>query len=154
MIPQYSNKDDSRGFYGTRMTKVIFFDMCETRQTTKHQGSKHHSTNNKRAKTIAILSMFSQFKILDIQKCQQTSNNKPMIKQFKHLKRDVSYLSTLYYPILISYYEDQHLESTKFITFALIPQLSRPKPDTRICDHDRHANIKSKPDINKNQLNF
>ena len=32
--------------------------------------------------------------------------------------------------------------------------LSRPKPDTRICDHDRHANIKPKPDINKNQLNF
>ena len=32
--------------------------------------------------------------------------------------------------------------------------LSRPKPDTRICDHDRHANIKFKPDINKNQLNF
>ena len=34
------------------------------------------------------------------------------------------------------------------------PQLSRPKPDTRICDHDRHANIKPKPDINKSQLNF
>ena len=33
-------------------------------------------------------------------------------------------------------------------------RLSRPKPDTRICDHDRHANIKPKPDINKNQLNF
>ena len=32
--------------------------------------------------------------------------------------------------------------------------VSRPKPDTRICDHDRHANIKPKPDINKNQLNF
>ena len=32
--------------------------------------------------------------------------------------------------------------------------MSRPKPDTRICDHDRHANIKPKPDINKNQLNF
>ena len=32
--------------------------------------------------------------------------------------------------------------------------LSRPKPDTRICDHDRHANIKPKPDINKNQLSF
>ena len=32
--------------------------------------------------------------------------------------------------------------------------LSRPKPDTRICDHDRHANIKPKPNINKNQLNF
>ena len=32
--------------------------------------------------------------------------------------------------------------------------LSRPKPDTRICDHDWHANIKPKPDINKNQLNF
>ena len=31
-------------------------------------------------------------------------------------------------------------------------RLSRPKPDTRICDHDRHANIKPKPDINKNQL--
>ena len=34
------------------------------------------------------------------------------------------------------------------------PKLSRPKPDTRICDHDWHANIKLKPDINKNQLNF
>ena len=32
--------------------------------------------------------------------------------------------------------------------------MSRPKPDTQICDHDRHANIKPKPDINKNQLNF
>ena len=32
--------------------------------------------------------------------------------------------------------------------------MSRPKPDTRICDHDRHANIKPKPDINKNQLNI
>ena len=32
--------------------------------------------------------------------------------------------------------------------------LSRPKPDTWICDHDRHANIKPKPNINKNQLNF
>ena len=32
--------------------------------------------------------------------------------------------------------------------------LSRPKPDTRICDHDWHTNIKLKPDINKNQLNF
>ena len=31
--------------------------------------------------------------------------------------------------------------------------LSRPKRDTWICDHDRHANIKPKPDIN-NQLNF
>ena len=33
-------------------------------------------------------------------------------------------------------------------------KMSRPKPDTRICDHDWHANIKPKPDINKNQLNF
>ena len=33
-------------------------------------------------------------------------------------------------------------------------KMSRPKPDTRICDHDRHANIKPKPDINKNQFNF
>ena len=32
--------------------------------------------------------------------------------------------------------------------------MSRPKPGTRICDNDRHANIKPKPDINKNQLNF
>ena len=32
--------------------------------------------------------------------------------------------------------------------------MSRPKPDIWICDHDRHANIKHKPDINKNQLNF
>ena len=32
--------------------------------------------------------------------------------------------------------------------------VSRPKPDIRICDHDRHANIKPKPDINRNQLNF
>ena len=30
--------------------------------------------------------------------------------------------------------------------------LSRPKPDTRICDHDQHVNIKPKPGINKNQL--
>ena len=34
------------------------------------------------------------------------------------------------------------------------PRLSRPKSDTWICDHDRHANIKPKLDINKNQLNF
>ena len=33
-------------------------------------------------------------------------------------------------------------------------KMSCPKPDTRICDHDRHANIKPKPDINRNQLNF
>ena len=32
--------------------------------------------------------------------------------------------------------------------------MPRPKPDTRICDHDRHVNIKPKPGINKNQLNF
>ena len=32
--------------------------------------------------------------------------------------------------------------------------LSCPKLDTRICDQDQHANIKVKPDINKNQLNF
>ena len=32
--------------------------------------------------------------------------------------------------------------------------VSRPKLDTRICDHDRHANIKPKPNINKNQPNF
>ena len=32
--------------------------------------------------------------------------------------------------------------------------MSSPKPGTRICDHDRYANIKLKPDINKNQLNF
>ena len=32
--------------------------------------------------------------------------------------------------------------------------VSHPKPDTRICDHDRHVNIKPKPGINKNQLNF
>ena len=37
---------------------------------------------------------------------------------------------------------------------AQVAKVSRPKPDTRICDHDRHANIKPKPDINKNQLNF
>ena len=36
----------------------------------------------------------------------------------------------------------------------LRPLVSRPKPGTQICDHDRHANIKPKPDINKNQLNF
>ena len=35
-----------------------------------------------------------------------------------------------------------------------LQNLSRPKPDTRICDHDRHANIKPIRDINKNQLNF
>ena len=34
------------------------------------------------------------------------------------------------------------------------PWLSCPKPNTRICDHDQHANIKLKLDINKNQLNF
>ena len=34
------------------------------------------------------------------------------------------------------------------------PLVSRPKPDTWIYDHDRHANIKPKPNINKNQLNF
>ena len=32
--------------------------------------------------------------------------------------------------------------------------MSCPKPNTRICDHDRHANIKFKPNINKNQLKF
>ena len=32
--------------------------------------------------------------------------------------------------------------------------VSHLKPDTRICDHDRHVNIKPKPGINKNQLNF
>ena len=32
--------------------------------------------------------------------------------------------------------------------------VSRPKPDTQICDHDQHVNIKPKPSINKNQLNF
>ena len=33
-------------------------------------------------------------------------------------------------------------------------QLSRPKPDTLICDHDQHVNIKLEPNINKNQLKF
>ena len=33
-------------------------------------------------------------------------------------------------------------------------KVSYPKHGTRICDHDRHANIKPKPDINKNQPNF
>ena len=37
---------------------------------------------------------------------------------------------------------------------SMAATMSRPKPDTWICDHDRHANIKPKPDINKNQLNF
>ena len=32
--------------------------------------------------------------------------------------------------------------------------VSRSKPDTWIYDHNRHVNIKPKPDINKNQLNF
>ena len=32
--------------------------------------------------------------------------------------------------------------------------VSHPKPDTRICDHYRHVNIKPKSGINKNQLNF
>ena len=32
--------------------------------------------------------------------------------------------------------------------------MSHPKPNTRICDHDQHANIKFKSDINKDQLNF
>ena len=46
----------------------------------------------------------------------------------------------------------KHFASKKF---SKRPRtVSRPKPDTRICDHDRHANIKFKPDINKNQLNF
>ena len=36
----------------------------------------------------------------------------------------------------------------------LIFTLSRPKPDTRISDHDWHVNIKPKPGINKNQLNL
>ena len=39
-------------------------------------------------------------------------------------------------------------------TTSFVSQLSRPKPDTRICDHDWHANIKPKPDINKNHLTF
>ena len=32
--------------------------------------------------------------------------------------------------------------------------MSCPKPDTWICDYDQYANIKSKPNINKNKLNF
>ena len=32
--------------------------------------------------------------------------------------------------------------------------MSRPKPNTQICNHDLHANVKVEPDINKNQLNF
>ena len=40
------------------------------------------------------------------------------------------------------------------VIISFLYLMSRPKPDTRICDHDRHANIKPKPDINKNQLNF
>ena len=41
-----------------------------------------------------------------------------------------------------------------------LKEMSRPKPNARICDHnwicdhDRHANIKLKPNINKNQLKF
>ena len=42
----------------------------------------------------------------------------------------------------------------RFTGFYGEPEMSHPKPDTRICDHDRHANIKPKPDINKNHLNF
>ena len=41
-----------------------------------------------------------------------------------------------------------------FLTNSYCYLLSRPKPGTRICDHDRHANIKPKPNINKNQLTF
>ena len=37
---------------------------------------------------------------------------------------------------------------------ATVSLLSCPKPDTWICDHDRHVNIKLKHDINKNELNF
>ena len=32
--------------------------------------------------------------------------------------------------------------------------MSRPKPNTQICNHDLHANVKVESDINKNQLNF
>ena len=41
-----------------------------------------------------------------------------------------------------------------YLVYESPSKLSRPKPDTRIYDHDRHANIKPKSDINKNQLNF
>ena len=37
---------------------------------------------------------------------------------------------------------------------AFMAKVSCPKHGIWICDHDRHANIKPKPDINKNQLNF
>ena len=50
-----------------------------------------------------------------------------------------------------------NLNSKTSSLFKLEPNahwVSRPKPDTRICEYDRHANIKPKPDINKNQLNF
>ena len=32
--------------------------------------------------------------------------------------------------------------------------MSHPKPDSRICDHNRYVNIKPKLGINKNQVKF
>ena len=46
------------------------------------------------------------------------------------------------------------VENFNLFLVLFMGSMSHPKPDTRICDHDRHANIKPKPDINKNQLNF
>ena len=46
--------------------------------------------------------------------------------------------------------EESHMATLEEKTHMV----SRPKPDTRICNHDWHANIKLRPDINKNQLNF
>ena len=46
------------------------------------------------------------------------------------------------------------MEYLRFVKQTMNQFLSRPKPNTWICDHDQHANIKLKPDINMNQLNF
>ena len=43
-----------------------------------------------------------------------------MIKQFKHLWRVASYLSTLSYPVLVSGFKDQHLKSVQKQNFPCI----------------------------------
>ena len=53
---------------------------------------------------------------------------------------------------------ENNIQKNKFLSYAfhfiMRAQLSHPKLDIRICDHNQHANIKLKPDINKNQFNF
>ena len=51
--------------------------------------------------------------------------------------------------VIIWVSQEENIKQVKFGS-----QVSSPKPDTRIYDHDWHANIKPKPDIDKNQLNF